>query len=60
MGIKKVVRKAKEALEIPFVYGHGDVGDVLVSFIKDECTEDQALFILEQLRQTYEDSLNDT
>ena len=57
MGIKKIARKAKEAMQTPYEFGHGDIGDVLVSFLKGEYSENEALTEIELLRQTYEQNL---
>jgi hypothetical protein len=48
-----IQQKAKEAVMIPATFGHGDIGDVLVSVLQGETNEDQALQEIEWLRESY-------
>lgn len=50
-----IIKAAKKAVAVDCEFGHSDVGDVLVSFLKEEIDEDEALMDLEFLRQGYED-----
>ena len=41
--IDEVLERAKEAVSIPYVYGHGDVGLVLVRLLQGDYSYDEAL-----------------
>lgn len=53
----KVFARAKEIVSPSkpvYVYGYGDVGDVLVSYLRNDIDSDEALERLENLHITYE------
>jgi hypothetical protein len=48
-----IIEAAKNAVKIPYVHGHGDIGEVLVMVLRDEVTESEALIAIELLHQDY-------
>jgi hypothetical protein len=49
----RVWEKVRQLVRIPYKYGHGDVGDVIVSRARGELSDEEALCKLGYLEETY-------
>jgi len=50
---KSVLTAARDVMQYPSKYGHSDVGDVLVDYLKNDCNVVEALERLSDLKEDY-------
>ena len=49
----KILAKAREAVAIPSKYGHSDIGDVLVRWLRSELSDEEAIGRMDDLMSDY-------